>query len=418
MATNIKCPNCSFVFPLEESLSEDYKKDLREKMNEYTRKKDEEYSKREQTLKQQLDAKDFEYGKQLQLEKNKIQQQLEEQIRKTVSSDYENQLSLLKQNNRDQEEKLKLAREKELEFLQKEQQLKNKEAELELDVHRKLQVEREKLAEELRKQEEEKSQLKETENKLRMKELEKQLEDQKKLVDEMKRKAEQGSMQLQGEVQELALEEMLKSNFPFDLVEEVGKGIRGADCILVVRNSLAVECGRIIFESKRTKDFSRDWVEKLKTDMRSLGADLAVLVTATMPKDMNSFGEKDGIWICNFDEVRALVHVLRDGILRVATVRKAQENKGDKMVLLYNYLTSKEFAEQWKAIYEVFMSIRVSIQKERDMMERIWKAREKQLEKALLNTQYIRGSVEGIAGQDSINLELPWDSEADTLTSG
>jgi hypothetical protein len=181
---------------------------------------------------------------------------------------------------------------------------------------------------------------------------------------------------------------------------------------------MAVDCGRIIFESKRTKDFSRDWVEKLKTDMRSLGADLAVLVTATMPKDMSSFGEKDGVWICNFDEVRALVHVLRDGILRVATVRKAQENKGDKMVLLYNYLTSKEFGEQWKAIYEVFMSIRVSIQKERDMMERIWKAREKQLEKALLNTQYIRGSVEGIAGQDSINLELPWDSEADTLTSG
>lgn len=418
MATNIKCPSCSFVFPLEESLSEDYKKDLREKMNEYTRKKDEEYSKREQTLKQQLEAKDIEFGKQLQLEKSKIQQQLEEQIRKTVSSDYENQLSLLKQNSRDQEEKLKLAREKELEFLQKEQQLKNKEAELELDVHRKLQAEREKLTEELRKQEEEKSQIKDTENKLRMKELEKQLEDQKKLVDEMKRKAEQGSMQLQGEVQELALEEMLKSSFPFDLVEEVGKGIRGADCILVVRNNLAVECGRIIFESKRTKDFSRDWVEKLKTDMRTLGADLAVLVTATMPKDMNSFGEKDGVWICNFDEVRALVHVLRDGILRIATVRKAQENKGDKMVLLYNYLTSKEFGEQWKAIYEVFMSIRLSIQKERDMMERIWKAREKQLEKALLNTQYIRGSVEGIAGQDSINLELPWDSEADTLTSG
>ncbi|WP_336516746.1 DUF2130 domain-containing protein [Pollutibacter soli] len=418
MATNIKCPSCSFVFPLEESLSEDYKKDLREKMNEYTRKKDEEYSKREQFLKQQLDAKDLEYGKQLQIEKNKIQQQLEEQIRKAVSSDYETQLSLLKQNSRDQEEKLKLAREKELEFLQKEQQLKNREAELELDVHRKLQAEREKLTEELRKQEEEKSQVKETENKLRMKELEKQLEDQKKLVDEMKRKAEQGSMQLQGEVQELALEEMLKSSFPFDLVEEVGKGIRGADCILVVRNSMAVECGRIIFESKRTKDFSRDWAEKLKTDMRSLGADIAVLVSATMPKDMNSFGEKDGVWICNFDEVRALVHVLRDGILRVATVRKAQENKGDKMVLLYNYLTSKEFGEQWKAIYEVFMSIRVSIQKERDMMERIWKAREKQLEKALLNTQYIRGSVEGIAGQDSINLELPWDSEADTLTSG
>jgi hypothetical protein len=241
---------------------------------------------------------------------------------------------------------------------------------------------------------------------LRMKELEKQLDDQKKLADEMKRKAEQGSMQLQGEVQELALEELLRSNFPFDEISEVGKGVRGADCIQLVRNNFEQECGKIIFESKRTRDFSQDWIEKLKADMRSQGASVAVLVTAAMPKDMPCFGERNGVWICSFSEVKALVYVLRDGIIRIFNAARSQENKGDKMHLLYDYLTSTEFSEQWKAIREGFLSMKQSIQKERDTMERLWKAREKQLEKVLLNAAHVRGSIEGIAGKDAIDVQL------------
>ena len=123
----------------------------------------------------------------------------------------------------------------------------------------------------------------------------------------------------------------------------MGKGVRGADCILTVRNNFGQECGRIIFESKRTKDFSDEWIEKLKADMRVLGADVAVIVTQAMPKDMNCFGEKNGIWICSFGEVKALVHVLRDLVLKVYSASKSQENRGDKMTLLYNYLISGEF---------------------------------------------------------------------------
>jgi len=207
----------------------------------------------------------------------------------------------------------------------------------------------------------------------------KEPDDQKKLAEEMRRKAEQGSMQLQGEVQELALEELLRASFPFDEISEVGKGVRGADCIQTVRNNFGQECGRIIYESKRTQSFSPDWIEKLKADMRSQGATLAVIVTQTMPRDMNCFGEKNGVWICSFSEVKALTYVLRDGIIRIFNASRSQENKGDKMQLLYNYLTSGEFSEQWKAIREGFLSMKQSIQKERDMMEKLWKSREKQL---------------------------------------
>jgi hypothetical protein len=417
MATDIKCPKCGHQFDIEDAVSEEYKKELREQMVAYKKQvtdeaakkekeQSEQFSRREKELAQQAQAAATEYTKKLQEEKVKLQQTLEENLRKSISADYENQLNLLTQNNKDNEEKLKLARQKELEFLQKEQALKNREAELELSVQRKLQEERSKLSEELRKLEEEKTAAKEVEHQLRQKELEKQLEDQKRLIEEMKRKAEQGSMQLQGEIQELALEEMLKAAFPFDMISEVGKGIRGADCIQTVRNQFGQECGRIIYESKRTKHFDKAWIEKLKADMRSTTADVAVIVTQALPEQLNKFGQLEGIWICSFSEVTALSHVLRDGIIRIFNATKSQENRGDKMHLLYDYLTSNEFGEQWKAIREGFLSMKLSIQRERDAMEKMWKAREKQLEKVLLNAAHIKGSIEGIAGSDNIQLNL------------
>jgi hypothetical protein len=319
---------------------------------------------------------------------------------------------MLQNSVAEKDEKLKLGRQKELEFLQKEKALADREAELELALQRKLQEQRNELTEQIRKQEAEKFTLKDTDYQLKVKELEKQLDDQKKLAEEMKRKAEQGSMQLQGEVQELILEDLLRVNFPFDLISEVGKGVRGADCVQTVRNQFGQECGRIIYESKRTKDFGADWIEKLKKDMRGIGVDVAVIVSQCYPKGMDCFGEKDGVWICSFDEVRAVAYILRDGILKLSNLAKSQDNKGDKMHLLYDYLISSEFSEQWKAIREGFLSMRMSIQKERDAMEKLWKAREKQLEKVLLNAAHIQGSIEGIAGSDVIQLSLTDDDDA------
>jgi hypothetical protein len=425
MSTEIKCPNCNHAFPIEEVMAEEYKQDLREKMVSFTKQKEEEFRKKtdefesqkkqlEEVFDKQKKQQEIAFQQKLEVEKTALQTSMAENLRKTISADFENQLKMLDESNKENEEKLKLARNKEIEFLKKEQEIKNREAELELSIQRKLQEQREELVAQVRKQELEKNSLKDTEHQLRVKELEKQLDDQKKLAEEMKRKAEQGSMQLQGEVQELILEELLRNSFPFDVIEEVGKGVRGADCVHNVRNQFGQECGKIIYESKRTKDFSMEWIEKLKKDMRSMGVDVAVIVTQCYPKGMDCFGEKDGVWICSFDEVKAVSYILRDGIIKLFGAIKTQENKGDKMHMLYDYLNGNEFSEQWKAIREGFMSMKLSIQRERDAMERLWKSREKQLEKVLLNAAHIRGSIEGISGNDNIQLSLG-DDEDDLL---
>lgn len=407
MSTEVKCPSCGHSFPLEEAIGKEYEQELRDKMIAWQKKKDEEFQRKEEDFKVQQKDLALKYEQQFALEKLK----LEEVVRKSIASDFENKLTFLENTNKENQEKLKLAGQKELDFIRKEQELKTRAEEMELEIQRKMQAERNQIVEQIKKQENERNLLKETEHQLRVKELEKQLEDQKKLADEMRRKAEQGSMQLQGEVQELILEELLKSTFPFDTIGEVGKGVRGADCIQTVRNKFGQDCGKIIYESKRTKDFSNEWIDKLKKDMRGAGVDVAVIVTQSYPKGMNCFGEKDGVWICSFEEVKAVAFVLRDGIIRLSNATKSQENRGDKMHMLYDYLTGTEFSEQWKAIREGYMSMRLSIHKERDAMEKMWKMREKQLDKVLLNASSIKGSIEGIAGADTISLSLSDDED-------
>lgn len=422
MSTEIKCPNCNHAFPIEEVMAEEYKKELREQMASFKKKQQEEFDRKAQTLelqkKQQEESfevqkkqQELAFEQRLNKEKEALQTTVSENLRKSISADFENKLKILDDANKENEEKLKTARQKELEYLQLANEMKRKEEEMELNIQKKMAEEREKMAVDIRAIENQRLQNAEHEFKMKLAEKEKQLEDQKKLAEEMKRKAEQGSMQLQGEIQELALEELLRSSFPFDLVQEVGKGVRGADCIQTVRNNFGQECGHIIYESKRTVAFSNEWIEKLKTDMRSQGAEIAVLVTQNMPKDMSCFGLRDGIWICTFNEVQALSAVLRDGILRLFNASKSQDNKGDKMHMLYDYLTSNEFSEQWKAIREGFMSMKLSIQRERDAMEKLWKAREKQLDKVLLNAAHVRGSIEGIAGSENIQLSLTDDED-------
>ena len=406
MATDIKCPGCGHKFPMEEAVSEQYKKDLREQMLAFNRKKEEEFQKKLDEVYRQSQQQQHAYEKKLAEEKKNLQATLEESIYKTIAGDFENKLKMLQESNRQHEEKLKQARQIELEFLKKEQDLKNREADLEIQLQKKLQEERTLLTEQIRKHEAEKNVLKETEYQLRMRELEKQLEDQKKLAEEMRRKAEQGSMQLQGEAQELLLETILKEHFPFDLVEEVGKGVEGADCMQIVRNAAGKECGKIIYESKRAKNWSNAWVGKLKTDMRNKGADMAILVTQAFPKDMDRFGTREGIWICSYAEVASVASVLRSAVMCVADAKKSEENKGEKMQMLYAYISGTEFRQQIETIAESFQSLQFSINKERILMEKMWKEREKQLQKAFINTAHIYGSMKGILGASVTDIPL------------
>lgn len=403
MSAEIKCPNCGHQFEPNDAIRDEVEKELRSKAAEWQKKKNEEFQASLSDLKKKNEE-----------EKKALQLSIEDSLRKNIAGDFENKLRLLEESNKESEEKLKLSRQKEAEFMRKEQDLKNKEAEMEINVQRQLQLERDKLTEEIRKIEELKIANKESEYQLKAKEMEKQLNDQKLLIEEMRRKSEQGSSQLHGETQELLLEDMLRAAFPFDSVTEVGKGVEGADCILLVRNSHGSECGKIIFESKRTKAWSNNWIDKLKTDMRGQQADLAILVSQVYPKGMDNFGERDGVWVVSFKDIIALTVALRNAIIRVSEVRQSEENKGEKMHMLYNYLTGVEFRQHMEAVVEAFISMKGSITKERVQMEKMWKEREKQLERVLLNTSGLYGSIKGIAGasvQDIPLLEGTTDEE-------
>lgn len=257
--------------------------------------------------------------------------------------------------------------------------------------------------ERIKKQEQEK-------NELKFKELEKQLEVQKILTDEMARKQQQGSMQLQGEVQELGIEEWLTSKFPLDTITEIKKGERGADCMQTVHSHQRQNCGTIYYESKRTKEFGTAWIEKFKNDIREKGANVGVLVSEVYPKGMERVGLVDGVWVCSFEEFKGLSFVLREGIIQMSIAVSSQDNKGEKMVMLYNFLISNEFRLQVEGIVEGFTQMQSDLNTEKRSIQGHWKKREKQLEKVLLNTNHMYNSIRGIAGneiQAIKTLELP-----------
>jgi hypothetical protein len=233
---------------------------------------------------------------------------------------------------------------------------------------------------------------------LKMKELQKQLDDQKKLTEEMKRKQEQGSMQLQGEVMELAIEEWLANQFPLDTIDEIKKGANGADCLQIVNTREQANCGTIYYESKRAKNFQPVWIEKFKNDIRDKGSDIGVLVTEVMPNDMDRMGLKDGVWICSYQEFKGLCGVLRNSIVQWNRLKQNQENKGDKMGMLYDFLTSTEFRLQMEGIVEGFTQMQTDLQKEKNAIKSIWKKREKQIDKVVQNTIGMHASIKGIAG--------------------
>ncbi len=251
---------------------------------------------------------------------------------------------------------------------------------------------------------------------LRIAEREKVIDQLNEQLKDAQRKAEQGSTQLQGEVQELAVEEWLESTFPLDTIEEIKKGMRGADCLQIVNTRGRQNCGTIYYESKRTKEFQPGWIEKFKHDIREKNADVGVLVTESMPADMPRLGIKDGVWICTFDDFKSLCLVLRESVIKLSDAITAQDNKGDKMGMLYDFLTGNEFRFQVEAIVEGFTQMQIDLESEKRSMAGIWKKREKQIQKVLLNTTQMHGSVKGIAGNaiQSVGLlELPSDTDAD-----
>lgn len=412
MNDKIKCPNCGHNFDVEDALGEQMKEQMRAEFEAKANEQAKMVNEQKDALKKKEAEFELKKERENEMFKKRLAKELEQEsvkIEKENTEKFEMQLKALALDNEKRKEENRLLKTQEIALLQKEKELKEKQEDLELNLQKQM----------LEKQGEieERARIKEREaNDLKMKEVLKQLEDQKKLTEEMKRKQEQGSMQLQGEVQELALEELLSSNYPWDNISEVGKGVKGADCVQTVYNMNQMDCGSIVYESKRTKTFGSDWIDKLKQDQVSCNAEFAVLVTETMPKDMERFGEKDGVWICSFSEIKSLSFVLREMLIKMQTLKGNQENKGEKMELLYRYLTGTEFSQNINRIVENYSAMLNQLNVEKNRTYKSWKEREKQIGAVQENLSYLFGSIKGIAGSDVLpntKLELGDGEEED-----
>ena len=391
----IKCPHCGNKFSPEAALEHDVRQHVEKEfelklaasskaVEERTKKIEEE---KYQTKIRSLEAERQDKSKRLlELEKKSVLVEEREQLMKGREEQFEMEMRkrlLEREKLLKAEAEVKAYDRAQLEVQEKLQQLSKEKEVMDITMRKRVLLETEKARDEER---------------MKMADMQKQLDDQIRLVNEMKRKSDQGSMQAQGEVQELAIENYLASTFLRDEIEEIGKGKRGGDCVHHVKDAYGNRCGKILYESKRTKNFGADWTAKLKEDARLIQADLGVIVTEVLPGEMTRFGLYDGVWVCTFAEFKALSVLLRDSICRIGEVRAAQENKGDKMQLLYDYLTSTEFRQKIEVIVEAFQQMQDDLNKEKAQAMSHWAKRDKQILRVMESTASLYGDVRGIAG--------------------
>ena len=410
--TTIKCPNCGTEIDINEvlyhQLENKYKNEHlaeKKKLEAEIEAKRKEYKThldslkvQEEALKEQKEKFEEEIKKATQIQLKAERVKLQENLRKEILDEQSESMALLQKQLEEKSNQVKELNVAKAQIGQLQREKEEMEssimAKAELALNEKLKLEKEKIQKATDEQ-----------NELKLRQKDEQLRQLQEQLQIAQRKAEQGSMQLQGEVQELAIEEWLKEKYPFDTIDEVKKGARGADCMQIVHTRESQNCGKIYYESKRTKDFQKSWIEKFKADMREKGADIGVLVTDVMPSDMQRMGLYEGIWICSFEEFKGLSAVLREQIIKIHHAMKSQENKTDKMSLLYGFLTSNEFKMQIEAIVEAFTTMQSDLDSEKRSMQRIWKQREKQIEKVLDNTINMYGSIRGIAGNAIGNIK-------------
>ena len=294
------------------------------------------------------------------------------------------------------------AQKKEIEFLRQAQEFENMKRNQALELEKAKMEERKKVEEEARKQAEERAKFENEKMKLesdkRIAELTKQLEMTQRAVEDANRKANQWSMQIQGEIQEDALKELLQQNFPIDIISDVEKGIKWADIIQEVRNDFGQSVGVIAWESKNTKAWSDGWVEKLKEDRLIVNADISILVSSVLPKEVEKFWLYKWVWIVGWDYVLPISMMLRGQIQQMANLRNSLVSKDEKMEVLYNYLTSPKFKDKVENIIDAFKQMKDQVDEERRAFEKRWKTREQLLETVIKNTSGMYGDLGGVVG--------------------
>lgn len=432
----IKCPKCGEIIKLSEALSHDIEIAIKSKHDEENKKYlQEEKNKLEAKLKQkakestkveiedlteQLNEKNKKLeifqNKELELRKKERQleekeeniskvfeerekelkikiisekKMIEEKVKKEALEEQKVEIIDLREQLNEKTEKLKLSQEQELNLRKRQRELEEKEKAFELEITRKIDCERNEIREKVSKEIEERHRLKGAEK-------DKQLLDMRKQIEELKRKSEQGSQQTQGEVLELELEDLLKSNFIFDEIEPVPKGKKGADVIQTVKTHSNHICGKILWETKRTKTWSNSWIEKIKDDQREAKANISVIVSEVLPKGFQYFQQIDNVWITEIPLAMSLALALRFMLIQEARAYDIQIGKEEKMEIVYNYLTGSEFKNRIQAIMEPFILMKKDLDTEKRAMEKIWARREKQIERVIKNIAGVRGDIEGI----------------------
>jgi hypothetical protein len=391
MADSVLCPYCGKKVPLTKALKGEIEDSLRKEFDATLRR-------REKELAEQ-------FASDLEANTRRIQRDARNSAEKQLSAELKDLKDQLKQ----QDAELAEAKRQELIFRRKERDLEKKRAELELTVEKKIEAGRSKIESEVARRMAEERRLKEAEKERQLAELRRQIED-------LKRKAEQGSQQTQGEAAELEMERLLRDLFPLDEIRPISQGVRGADlCQSVVENG-AGRCGSILWEFKNTKTWSDGWLPKLRDDQRAAHADIAVIVSSVLPKEVRHFSLIDNVWVSDYQSATGLACALRINLVQLARARRAAVGKTEKLEILYRYLSGVEFRQRVEAIVESFAAMQHDLDQEKRAAEKNWAKRAKQIERVTNNIAGMYGDMQGIVGAalPPIGvLELPAETEGE-----
>lgn len=397
--TTITCPKCGEKIPLTDALTHDIKEELSKEMGEAMKRKEQELSEKEQNMVKHEEEMRKGYEKKMAAERSKLAEEAAKKAREEMGTEYK----ALQEAFSEKEEKLKEAQKKELEFMKQKRELEEKKEEMELNFARKLDEERQKMKEEAQNKISE-------EFRLQLKARDEKETQMSRTIDDLKRKLEQGSMQIQGEIQEDDLKEALSAAFPEDTIDDVPQGIRGADLVHTVQTRSGLKAGTLIWESKNTKAWGGDWAKKLKDDQVLAKADIAVLVSQVLPDGIKDFGLFEGVWVSDPSHFLPLAYVLRHQLIQLAQMKTSLVGKDEKMEILYGYLTSPQFKNRMENIVGAFVSMKADLESEQRSAKRQWSKREKEIERVIDNTAGMYGDFQGLIGSalpTISSLELP-----------
>jgi hypothetical protein len=404
----VVCPQCRTEIKLTESLAAPLLDSIRRDYEQRLSQKDADISKREKFLSERAEtlekAKanlDQQIEQKLQAERARIAAEEAKKAKLALGTDLDQkvkEINTLQDVLKQRDIKLAEAQKAQAELIRKERELDDAKRELELTIEKKVQADLSAERDKAKKEAEEELKLKVMEKDQTITAMQKQIED-------LKRRAEQGSQQLQGEVQEMELESLLAAKFPRDTIQPVPKGEFGGDVLQRVVGPLNQVCGTILWECKRTKNWSDGWLPKLREDQRTAKAEIAIIISQALPKEVETFGFVDGVWVADPKVTLPVAMSLRQTLIEVASVRQASEGQQTKMEMIYGYLTGPRFRQRIQAIVEAFSSMREDLDREKKVITRQWAKREEQIDRVMQSTVGMYGDLQGIAGRTLQEIE-------------